>query len=141
MKNIHNTDTKLRPARPRIIRFTSRVVQPPASGVPAENAISNFTSDETNLELTCWSEPWVNHVDIQAEIHRRVPNAFSDSLDNFCHTKVINIIRRNELKANRGISDNVPDILCGYQHRHIITRYFSIRSFCTEYLRVCLYST
>src|SRR6266403_1637424 len=33
------TYTKLRPARPRMIRLTSRVVQPPASGVPATNKI------------------------------------------------------------------------------------------------------
>lgn len=31
----NNAYTKFRPARPRMIRFTSRVVHPPASGVPA----------------------------------------------------------------------------------------------------------
>jgi hypothetical protein len=31
------TYTKLRPARPRMMRLTSRVVQPPTSGVPATN--------------------------------------------------------------------------------------------------------
>ena len=46
------TYTKLRPARPRMIRLTSRVVKPPASGVPAAN-LKIFQEEWYELLFLC----------------------------------------------------------------------------------------
>ena len=46
------TYTKLRPAKPRMMRFTSRVVHPPASGVPAYG----FHSQQPYSERKCKSQ-------------------------------------------------------------------------------------
>lgn len=53
-----NAYTKLRPASPLRIRLSSRVVQPPASGVPAADELSakRYIPQQTQQLLTCWGK-------------------------------------------------------------------------------------
>ncbi len=58
LEKMNSTDTKFKPARPRRMRFTSRVVHPPASGVPAStlNISKEVSKNNSARGLTCGRE-------------------------------------------------------------------------------------
>lgn len=129
--------TMLRPASPRMIRLTSRVVQPAASGVPVPGARPGSVRRMTILVTHCRGNiagtTLTYDINIETiklsvstaqiiiavygfqrdapQINGRVPDTFTDTFDNVRHAIVVNVICSNHLEANIFVVIQVGDAL------------------------------
>lgn len=116
----------LMPSRPRRIVRSSRVDQPPVSGVPVAGATTIVSTRNRKEEVSLTG--WIKSVDVNGQIHRLgSSNSLVDLLDDAIHANCINLSGLHNLKpavsiifivartAQRGTDTSVDVSIVGEQ--------------------------
>lgn len=100
--------TKLIPSRPRRIVRSSRVDQPPVSGVPVAGATNHHIIISLERQKSIGEKGWgkrrhtrrVQSINVNAEVDRVLgPDAVADLLDDACRADGVNLARFGDLEA------------------------------------------